>query len=779
MLPGTPFPLQDFVVAEGIKPTDLYKPGLRSGYDIDVGRWIVPPERDRVHDVKSEEGGFYAWALQMADKMERLLRYEPDAAVRFWHSIHKKRQVDMKKGKGDYAESNVIYKMLAQRGLFPSISQASGEYIAKVGGWWEGDEDWMTGGCGAYAKVFRDLRPDLKIGEHLEHEYNEDDPEHPYRNTQHYFVHDDKNAYDAEGAHPLPYDAWDETAYNVDPENLEYHGMMNGDPKMAEAHIRHFHPQLFGGEHIAKTGAAPTALYHLAPYDPDNWEWEPWADNLYHVAPTSMRGNIEQEGLRAAKPGKGYDWSSRALRQKMPVGVYTFPYREDAENHREWRENEWQWPHTEPHDIWEIAPHPHNIEDPDVSDAFVIPHDVAPERIKRIAKTGAVDWWHPSFEEHIMPHVMEHTPNPEAAMGVMMALRHADELAEQGQPGAIQVLRHELRPLVHDAALAERIEKEWLGQHPEHAYGTPEYEQRVQLADEARNVFGKTATKPPHLRESEGQKACWNCWAYDNGHCEMFGGYKVREDQVCDDWEKTKPTKKKTSAHMLQYDRDQHPEGKGFILDDGSVWTWPTENLRPMHMQYAYKAKQQGSRLVPGSAFHIKDGQVWQYGPGRSLSPEQHQIIFAADPKLELAPSKKQEQLDTTPGYGHGQNVLDILERGSSWTFQGATNIHDIAWRIYEKALEGVGATVNLHGETPTTRYGFRLRGSHRRNLRLTGVAQSAHGGAARGAARPCARDCLSGRSARLLHAGCCASIAATGFSSWGMPIPCPPSSRR
>lgn len=344
-MPGTPFPLQDFVVGEGIKPTDLYKPGLRSGYDIDNAQWIVPPERNRVHDVKAEQGGFYAWALQMADKMERLLRYEPDAAVRFWHSIHKKRQLDMRKGKGDYAESNIIYKMLANRGLFPTIAQIAGEHIAKLAG-----------------------------------------------------------------------------------------------------------------------------------------------------------------------------------------------------------------------------------------------------------------------------------------------------------------------------------------------------------------------KRPPNLRTATGEQHCGNCWAFDHGRCKMFDGYKVREDQTCDDWEATKTSK--TSAHNLQYDREQHPEGKGFILNDGSVWTWPTENLKPMHMMFNQRAKQQGG-IMPGSAFHIKEGKVWQYGPGRSLSPEQQQTIFAADPTLELAPSRRQEELDTTPGFGHGQNVLDILERESSWVFESAVNVPEIARRIYEKAIEGIGATINLHGETPRTRYGF------------------------------------------------------------------------
>lgn len=131
-LPGTPHPMQDFVVGRGIGPHDLYKKGLRSGYDLDTQTWVEPPDRTRVHDVEAEENGFYAYALQMADKMERLLKYEPEKAVEFWHAIHKRRQRDMSAGKGDFAESNIVYKFLANRGLFPAISEASGEYIAAV-----------------------------------------------------------------------------------------------------------------------------------------------------------------------------------------------------------------------------------------------------------------------------------------------------------------------------------------------------------------------------------------------------------------------------------------------------------------------------------------------------------------------------------------------------------------------------------------------------------------------------------------------------------------------
>lgn len=135
-LPGTPFPMQCFVVASTISKEDLYQPGLRSGYDLTENKWIVPPERNRSHDVQSEQNGEYTFALETADKMERLLRYEPQKAEMLWHQLHKKRQRDQKAGKGDYALSNIVYKFLANRGLFKAISAATGEYIAKVGESW-------------------------------------------------------------------------------------------------------------------------------------------------------------------------------------------------------------------------------------------------------------------------------------------------------------------------------------------------------------------------------------------------------------------------------------------------------------------------------------------------------------------------------------------------------------------------------------------------------------------------------------------------------------------
>ena len=129
-VPGTTHPIQCFVVPPEVTQDDLYRPGLRSGYDIETDTWIQPPERDRVMDVEKEMNTAYTLALESADKMELLLKYEPQEAVRYWHYIHDKRREDQQAGKGDFAPSNIVYKMLANRGLFSEISEVSGEYIA-------------------------------------------------------------------------------------------------------------------------------------------------------------------------------------------------------------------------------------------------------------------------------------------------------------------------------------------------------------------------------------------------------------------------------------------------------------------------------------------------------------------------------------------------------------------------------------------------------------------------------------------------------------------------
>jgi hypothetical protein len=142
-LPGTSHPMQCFVVPQGITKEHLYAPGMRSGYDILTGRWLVPPEHSRSHNVPTEYNAQYVYAMEQADKMEALLNHEPEKAKLLWHQIHARRRRDMAKGKGDYALSNIVYKYLANQGLLPEIADLTGEYIAKQAKLtpWELDHD--------------------------------------------------------------------------------------------------------------------------------------------------------------------------------------------------------------------------------------------------------------------------------------------------------------------------------------------------------------------------------------------------------------------------------------------------------------------------------------------------------------------------------------------------------------------------------------------------------------------------------------------------------------
>jgi hypothetical protein len=121
MLPGTTHPLQVYVVPQGTQPEDIYMPGLRSAYSLETDRWVVPPERGRAHDVQAEYRRAYAMALDAADKMELLLEYEPHKAVQYYEQIHRRRMSDQTRSKGDYSDSNIIYKFLENRGLSEQV----------------------------------------------------------------------------------------------------------------------------------------------------------------------------------------------------------------------------------------------------------------------------------------------------------------------------------------------------------------------------------------------------------------------------------------------------------------------------------------------------------------------------------------------------------------------------------------------------------------------------------------------------------------------------------
>jgi hypothetical protein len=117
-LPGGSHPLQFFVVNEGIAPQDLYKPGLRSAYDLDTERWLVPPERDRSHNVMEDFPDAFSRAADIADKMETMLDSDdPQRATELWKQVHEKRMLDQRAGLGDYCEGNIVYKWLVHQGL--------------------------------------------------------------------------------------------------------------------------------------------------------------------------------------------------------------------------------------------------------------------------------------------------------------------------------------------------------------------------------------------------------------------------------------------------------------------------------------------------------------------------------------------------------------------------------------------------------------------------------------------------------------------------------------
>jgi len=132
-VPGTTHPIQCFVVdSQKFTKADLYKPGLRSAWDIDTARWLVFPERERVHDVQKEFAPAYAYAQIVRDKLVMLLKYDPPMVKVAWDNLHRQRHNDMLAGLGDFSGSNIAYKMVANSGLFPLISEATGEYIAKT-----------------------------------------------------------------------------------------------------------------------------------------------------------------------------------------------------------------------------------------------------------------------------------------------------------------------------------------------------------------------------------------------------------------------------------------------------------------------------------------------------------------------------------------------------------------------------------------------------------------------------------------------------------------------
>jgi hypothetical protein len=127
-VPGSPFPLQCYVVSPQIPPELLFQSGLRAAYDINNDKWFIPPDPSLAHDVEREYTDLYINALQIADKMEVLLKYQQARALKYFRLIHTKRRKEQSEGKGDYGKWNIVYKMLAQKGIISKLQELSGTH---------------------------------------------------------------------------------------------------------------------------------------------------------------------------------------------------------------------------------------------------------------------------------------------------------------------------------------------------------------------------------------------------------------------------------------------------------------------------------------------------------------------------------------------------------------------------------------------------------------------------------------------------------------------------
>lgn len=114
---------------------------------------------------------------------------------------------------------------------------------------------------------------------------------------------------------------------------------------------------------------------------------------------------------------------------------------------------------------------------------------------------------------------------------------------------------------------------------------------------------------------------------------------------------------KLASMHRLEWTIGR--EGKGFICADGSVWTWNTQDMRPMHWQKNGAAKHIGLQPRCETSFHINpDGLVWQYGEGRKLTWDDQNAIAYADGNLHFETVLPKVEADS---YGHATRLLELL----------------------------------------------------------------------------------------------------------------------
>jgi hypothetical protein len=803
-LPGTPYPLQDFVVGEGIKPSDLYKPGLRSGYNLDNGKWIVPPDRAHAHDVKAQEGGFYAWALQMADKMERLLRYEPDQAIAFWHSIHKKRQRDMSKGKGDFclAPDTLV---LTSRFEWKPIGEISvGDELVGF------DEEIKTqstdGSTRGQQRTFQRARVTSLDRKVLPSYRIHTDKQLPIVASNHHswLVRGPKNTV-----------VWKETqdliagdriirfgrpwTSQIDREKAAYvAGMFDGEGHITKlgrlqfaqkggavleytcecldalgfGYSRHkknepygiydtaYNVQIFGGVAEAMRFLYQVPTVRLRQNYPDFWVGRQISPKGRYLEEDVCIATIERmEELRAQEVvaigtstktliAEGlYSHNSESnIVYKMLANRGLFPALSEASGEyiasvkragRDWFAPSYMIPDQAKQQIheWTQAqqwPEGTKFQDPSkyhVTGIYSPEGFSNPEHqqwansrsgITYPVTTTGIESFSPAEGKSLTPTVLRvHNPD---------LINDGEGMLNEAEQRGLPVSRFPggYKPHITVAHTPEQVQLE----HPGLQFPVGPLRDLHGYYDELKQRSASAPTDPPNLRQHEKPKErCSTCKMYwkakdGKGNCWGYGEKDVSAGQVCDSWtaEKTAKTAAPFDRQLAKFVYDPatnrllmgqmgRPEGEQLThnqLLEHPMWgDWSDRNRAEMAFgsvaQNGYGSILSRTRLAPGK--DSTNPYQKQYQTERALQRAIPGVRFT-NPTPMLKP--EWELLDDpTITYIGEPPAIEPAEEDKRWDFQSKTDPTQVAQRIYEKAIEGVGSTINLHGESPHTRYGF------------------------------------------------------------------------
>lgn len=127
---GISYPLQHFVQPSEVNIYDLFGAGVKSAYDLDAHKWLIPPNKDRAFDVEGTHPDWLVEAVQIADKMSTLLDAgHVDEAWDMYEDLHEKRKEAFERDRpnADTSQANVNYKYLDRSGVMARVYEAAGK----------------------------------------------------------------------------------------------------------------------------------------------------------------------------------------------------------------------------------------------------------------------------------------------------------------------------------------------------------------------------------------------------------------------------------------------------------------------------------------------------------------------------------------------------------------------------------------------------------------------------------------------------------------------------